>query len=45
MKHPRAKDDDFEVLATNYQDRRRKKLAEAIHINQQKESYKLALFN
>ena len=51
-KHPRAKDDDFEVLATNYPDRRRRKLAEAMYIrdlkpslNQQKESYKLALFN
>ena len=50
-KHPRAKDEDFEVLATNYGDRRKRKLAEAMFIrdlkptlNQQKESYKLALF-
>ena len=51
-KHPRAKDEDFEILATNYPDRRRRKLADAMYIrdmkpslNQQKESYKLALFN
>ena len=51
-KHPRAKDEDFEVLATNYPDRRRRKLAEAMFIrdlkpslNKQKESYKLVLFN
>ena len=51
-KHPRAKDEDFEILASNYPDRRRRKLAEAMYIrdlkpslNQQKESYKLVLFN
>ena len=51
-KHPCAKDEDFEVLATNYPDRRRRKLAEAMFIrdlkpslNKQKESYKLVLFN
>ena len=51
MKHPRAKDEDFEILATGYGDRRRRKLAEAMYIrdikhslNKQKESYKLALF-
>ena len=51
-KHPCAKDEDFEILASNYPDRRRRKLAEAMYIrdlkpslNQQKESYKLALFN
>ena len=50
-KHPRAKESDFEVLATNYPDRRKRKLAEAMFIrdlkptlNKQKESYKLALF-
>ena len=50
-KHPRAKNEDFEVLASNYGDRRKRKLAEAMFIrdlkptlNQQKESFKLALF-
>ena len=50
-KHPRAKDENFEVLAVNYPNRRKRKLAEAMFIrdtkptlNQQKESYKLALF-
>ena len=50
-KHPRAKDDDFEVLATNYPDRRKRKLAEAMFIrdlkptlNKQKDSFRLALF-
>ena len=50
-KHPRAKDEDFEILATNYGDRRKRKLAEAMFIrdlkpslNKQKESFKLALF-
>ena len=50
-KHPRAKDEDFEVLASNYGDRRKRKLAEAMFIrdlkptlNQQKESFKLTLF-
>ena len=51
-KHPRAKDEDFEVLATGYPDRRKRRLAEAMFIrdlkpalNHQKESYKLSLFN
>ena len=51
-KHPRAKDEDFEILATGYEDRRRRKLAEAMFIrdlkpslNKQKDSYKLTLFN
>ena len=51
-RHPRAKESDFEVLATNYSDRRKRKLAEAMFIrdlkpslNKQKESYKLALFS
>ena len=50
-KHPRAKDEDFEILASNYNDRRKRKLAEAMIIrdmkstlNQQKESFKLSLF-
>ena len=50
-RHPRAKERDFEVLATNYSDRRKRKLTEAMFIrdlkptlNKQKESYKLALF-
>ena len=50
-KHPRAKDEDFKVLATNYPDRRKRRLAEAMFIrdlkpslNKQKESYKLSLF-
>ena len=50
-KHPKAKDRNFEVLATNYSDRRKRKLAEALYIrdqkptlNKQKESYKLKLF-
>ena len=50
-RHPRAKDQDFEILATNYADRRKRKLAEAMFIrdlkptlNKQKESFKLALF-
>ena len=51
-KHPRAKDEGFQVLATGYEDRRRRRLAEAMYIrdlkpslNQQKESYKLKLFS
>ena len=51
-RHPRAKESDFEVLATNYSDRRKRKLAEAMFIrdlkpslNKQKESCKLALFS
>ena len=51
-KHPKAKDENFEVLATNYADRRRRKLAEAMFIrdekpslNVQRDSYKLVLFN
>ena len=50
-KHPRAKDPQFEVLASNYANRRKRRLAEAMYIrdlkptlNIQKESYKLALF-
>jgi hypothetical protein len=50
-KHPKAKDEDFKVLDANYQDRRKRKLAEAMYIrdlkpalNKQKESYKLTLF-
>ena len=50
-KHPKAKDANFEILAANYADRRRRKLAEALYIrdqkptlNKQKESYKLKLF-
>ena len=50
-KLPRAKDEDFEILASNYNDRRKRKLAEAMFIrdmkptlNQQKESFKLSLF-
>ena len=49
--HPRAKDDDFVILARNYEDRRKRRIAEAMFIrdikpslNKQKESYKLALF-
>ena len=51
-KHPRVKDEDFEVLATGYPDKRKRKLAEAMFIRDlkpalthQKESYKLALFS
>ena len=50
-KHPRAKDEDFEILAVNYSNRRKRRLAEAMFIrdlkltlNKQKESYKLNLF-
>ena len=50
-KHPKARDEDFKVLDANYQDRRKRKLAEAMYIrdlkpalNKQKESYKLTLF-
>ena len=49
-KHPRAKDSQFEVLASNYDNKRKRRLAEAMYIrnmkptlNVQKESYKLAL--
>ena len=31
-KHPRAKDEDLEVLATGYPDRRKRRLAEAMFI-------------
>ena len=51
-KHPRAKDHNFQILATNYEDRRRRRLAEAMYIrdlkpslNKQKESYRLKLFD
>ena len=50
-KHPRAKEANFEVLATNYPNRRKRKLAEAMFIrdekptlNVQKDLYKLVLF-
>ena len=50
-KHPRAKEANFEVLAANYPNRRKRKLAEAMFIrdekptlNVQKDSYKLQLF-
>ena len=50
-KHPKAKDANFEVLATNYGNRRKRRIAEAMFIrdlkpslNKQKESYKLGLF-
>ena len=50
-KHPRAREENFEILATNYSDRRKRKLAEAMYIrdlkpslNKQKDSFKLALF-
>ena len=51
-KHPKAKDEDFKILATNYENRRKRRLAEAMYIrdlkpalNVQKESYKLSLFS
>ena len=50
-KHPKAKSSDFEVLATNYPIRYKRRLAEAMFIrdlkpslNKQKDSYKLHLF-
>ena len=50
-KHPRAKDENFKILATNYPDRRKRRLCEALFIrdlkpalNIQKESYSLKLF-
>ena len=50
-KHPRAKEEGFEILATNYPNRTKRKLAEAMFIrdlkptlNRQKDSYKLHLF-
>ena len=50
-RHPKAKRENFKILATNYPDRRKRKLAEAMYIrdlkpslNKQKESYKLTLF-
>ena len=50
-KHPKAKSTDFEVLATNYPIRYKRRLAEAMFIrdlkpslNRQKDSYKLHLF-
>ena len=50
-KHPKAKDGDFKILDMNYQDRRKRKLAEAMYIrdlkpalNKQKDSFKLTLF-
>ena len=50
-KHPRANEKDFEVLASNYPNRRKRRLCEAMLIrdlkptlNKQKDSYKLVLF-
>ena len=50
-KHPKAKNENFEILATDYADRRKRKIAEALFIrdekpslNKQKESYQLKLF-
>ena len=50
-KHPKAKDKNFKILATNYENRRKRKLAEAMFIrdlkpslNIQRDSYKLILF-
>ena len=50
-KHPKAKNEHFEILATGYTNRRKRKLAEALFIrderpslNKQKESYQLKLF-
>ena len=50
-RHPRAKDNDFKILGRNYENRRKRRLAEAMFIrdlkpslNKQKESYKLTLF-
>ena len=50
-KHPRAKEKDFEVLASNYPNRRKRRLCEAMYIrdlkpklNKKKDSYKLQLF-
>ena len=31
-KHPRAKEENFEILATNYPNKRKRKLAEAMYI-------------
>ena len=51
-KHPKAKNEDFKILGSNYDDRRKRKIAEALFIrdlkpslNRQKDSYKLTLFN
>ena len=50
-KHPKAKNENFEILAIGYANRRKRKLAEALFIrdekpslNKQKESYQLKLF-
>ena len=50
-KHPRARIEDFQILATNYPNRRKRRLCEAMFIrdekpslNKQKDSYKLTLF-
>ena len=50
-KHPRAKEEGFEILATNYPNRIKRKLAESMFIrdlkptlNRQKDSFKLHLF-
>ena len=51
-KHLRAKNENFEVLAANYEHKRKRKLAETMFIrdekpslNVQKESKKLGFFN
>ena len=51
-KHPKAKNEDFKILGSNYDDRRKRKIAEALFIrdlkpslNRQKDSSKLTLFN
>lgn len=50
-KHPKAKDKNFHILGTNYDNRRKRRIAEAMFIrdmkptlNKQKDSYKLTLF-
>ena len=50
-KHPKAKDKNFKILGANYDNRRKRRIAEALYIrdlkptlNKQKESYKLTLF-
>ena len=50
-KHPKAKQSNFKILGSNYDSRRKRRIAEALYIrdlkpslNKQKESYKLSLF-
>ena len=50
-KHPKAKDKNFKILGANYDNRRKRRIAEAMFIrdlkptlNKKKESYKLTLF-